>query len=392
MIKIDQEFKALIPALQPEEYQELKKSILSEGCRDAIVTWNGIIVDGHNRYEICTNWQVEYRTVEKEFASREDAMDWMDRNQLGRRNLTPDQRRIIIGRRYLREKKSHGGDRKSSVQFDHLNDIPTADKIATETGVSAPTVRRMAKDAELYQEIQESEPEIAQKVWNGEVRLVEAKKEARTKEIAQQRQVIASKGAEVKKSDRWNVYHGDLRTWKATKQYDWIITDPPYPKEFLPLWEVLAERAKEWLKPGGLIFAMSGQMYLDEIYESMSKHLEYYWTGSYLTPGQPTPLRQRNINTTWKPILIYSNGDYKGKIFGDVWKSEGNDKDNHKWGQSVSGMYDIISKVCLPGESILDPFCGAGTTGVAALKHGCFFDGVELEIENVNISKGRLAE
>ena len=397
MIKVDQEFKALIPALQPEEYEELKKSILAEGCRDAIVTWNGIIVDGHNRYEICTNWQVEYRTVEKEFASREDAMDWMDRNQLGRRNLTPDQRRIIIGRRYLREKKTAETQERNN-QYTKVeggktfHTAKTAERIAEETGVNERSVRNYAKDAELYQEIQQSEPEIAQKVWNGEVRLAEAKKEARTKEIAQQRQAIASKGAEVQKSDRWNVYHGDLRTWKATKQYDWIITDPPYPKEFLPLWEVLAERAKEWLKPGGLILAMSGQLYLDQIYSMMSKHLDYYWTGSYLTPGQTVSLRTRNVNAQWKPILIYSNGGYKGKIFGDVWKSEGNDKDNHKWGQSVSGMYDIISKVCLPGESILDPFCGAGTTGVAALKHGCFFDGVELEIENVNISKGRLAE
>lgn len=389
-IRIDEEFKALIPALQPEEYAELKKSILAEGCRDAIVTWNGIIVDGHNRYEICTNWQVEYKTVEKKFTSREEAMDWMDRNQLGRRNLTPDQRRIIIGRRYLREKKQ--GERNDLTCGQSVQKSTTAEKIAEQSGVDERSVRRYAKDAELYQEIQESEPEVANKVWKGEVRLVDAKKEARTKEIAEHRQRIADRGKSIKKSDRWNIYHNSIETWKATKQYDWIITDPPYPKEFLPLWEVLAKRAKEWLKPGGLILAMSGQMYLDEIYEMMSKHLSYYWTGSYLTPGQPTPLRHRNINTTWKPILIYSNGDYKGKIFGDVWKSDGNDKDNHKWGQSVSGMYDIISKVCIPGESILDPFCGAGTTGVAALQHGCLFDGVELELENVNISKGRLSE
>jgi hypothetical protein len=155
---------------------------------------------------------------------------------------------------------------------------------------------------------------------------------------------------------------------------------------------VLAERAAQWLKPGGLLIAMSGQSYLDEIYGMMSKHLKYYWTSAYLTPGQPTPLRQVNINSTWKPLLVYGLGDYKGKIMGDVFVSAGNDKDHHKWGQSVSGMYDIISKVCLPGQYILDPFCGAGTTGIAALKHGCLFDGLELLEENVNISKGRLSE
>jgi site-specific DNA-methyltransferase (adenine-specific) len=137
---------------------------------------------------------------------------------------------------------------------------------------------------------------------------------------------------------------------------------------------------------------MSGQSYLDEIYNSLSKHLDYYWTACYLTPGQPTPLRQVNVNTTWKPLLMFTkkNDKYKGKIFGDVFKSDGNDKDFHKWGQSESGMFDIVSKICLSGQSVLDPFCGAGTTGIAAIKYGCFFDGLELDIENVNISKARL--
>lgn len=201
---------------------------------------------------------------------------------------------------------------------------------------------------------------------------------------------VAEIAKDVKPSEDWHIYHADMREWKAPKQYDFIITDPPYPKEFLSLYEVLAYRTKEWLKPGGLLIAMCGQSYLDEIYAMMSKHIDYYWTAAYLTPGQPTPLRQRQVNTTWKPLLMFSNGDYKGKIFGDVFKSDGNDKDFHKWGQSVSGMYDIISKICVSGQSILDPFCGAGTTGIAALKHDCFFDGVDVDEQNVKISIGRL--
>ena len=195
-------------------------------------------------------------------------------------------------------------------------------------------------------------------------------------------------------SDRFIVYQGDLQYIKLDKKYDYIITDPPYPKEFLELYSVLGKRANEWLNDGGVLIAMSGQMYLDQVYEMLSKELDYYWTACYLTPGQPTPLRHVQVNTNWKPLLIFKKkGDkYKGKIFSDVFKSDANDKDFHKWGQSVSGMYDIISKVCLPGQSILDPFCGAGTTGVAALKHGCFFDGIELDIENVNISRARLSE
>ena len=221
------------------------------------------------------------------------------------------------------------------------------------------------------------------------------RKKARALEIAKERAKVAQKAQAVPKQSRFKVLLGSLETADlGGEKFDYIITDPPYPKEFLPLWSVLAKRASEWLKPGGLVIAMSGQAYLDQVYAMMSEHLEYYWTACYYTPGQPTPLRQVNVNTTWKPLLIYKmKGDtYKGKIFGDVSKSEGNDKDFHKWGQSVSGMEDIIKRICIEGVSILDPFCGAGTTGVAALSNGCLFTGIELDETNQKISIARLQE
>lgn len=235
---------------------------------------------------------------------------------------------------------------------------------------SIPTLTTLGLDkktSKLAQDIASLPDEQIEKVKSGITSLHEAQKEISQKQRQEARSELATAGSQVPQSDRWRVYQGDIATWQAPRQYDFIITDPPYPKEFLPLWEVLAKRSVEWLKPGGLLIAMSGQSYLDEIYYSISRYLTYYWTAAYLTPGQPTPLRQVNVNTTWKPLLIYSNGDYTGKIFGDVFKSDGNDKDFHKWGQSESGMYDIISKICLAGQYILDPFCGAGTTGIAAL-------------------------
>ncbi len=136
---------------------------------------------------------------------------------------------------------------------------------------------------------------------------------------------------------------------------------------------------------------MCGQSYLDEIYALISKHLGYYWTAAYFTPGWPTPLRQVNVNTSWKPLLIFSKGQYTGKIFSDVFKNEENDKAFHQWGQSESGMMDIVSKLVLPGQNILDPFCGAGTTGIAALRHGCIFEGLDIDEACVHLSRARLA-
>ena len=91
-------FKALIPPLTPEEYIQLEQNILAQGCRDPIVLWRGTIVDGHNRYEICTKHGIEYKTVKLRLPSRDAAKIWILENQLGRRNLT-DAMRIELAAR-----------------------------------------------------------------------------------------------------------------------------------------------------------------------------------------------------------------------------------------------------------------------------------------------------
>lgn len=388
MLRIDKEFQGLLMPLSEDEFSLLEKSILAEGCRVAIDVWQGVIIDGHNRHTICQKHGIEFETNEIDLPDRAAVINWIDDNQLGRRNLTADQFRFVLGRRYNREKKAQGGTgaNQHKSQRDQIDtSAKTADRLAKEHGVSAATVKRAGKFAEEA----EKTPELLDGLKT-KTPIQKIKKEIQQKKTEAERKTVADKGASVKPSDRWNIYKGDIRDWVAPKQYDWIITDPPYPKEYLPLWSDLGRCAAEFLKDGGLLVAMSGQSYLDEIYASLIEHLDYYWTACYLTPGQPTPLRQVNVNTTWKPLLIFSKGKYKGKIFGDVFKSDKNEKDHHKWGQSVSGMTDIVSKICLPGQHILDPFCGAGTTGIAAIKHGCFFDGLEIDQENVNISKGRL--
>lgn len=245
------------------------------------------------------------------------------------------------------------------------------------------------KTSQLAQDIAELTEEQLDKIKEGKTTVKNATQKNKKQKAVE---AIKLRSEEARNSDRWNLECADIRDWNASRQYDFIITDPPYPKEFLSLYETLATRAAEWLAPGGLLIAMCGQSYLNEIYAMMDNHLQYYWTAAYLTPGQPTPLRQKQVNTTWKPLLIYMRkGDkYTGKTFGDVFKSDGNDKSLHEWGQSISGMSSIVQGICLPGQYILDPFCGAGTTGIAALSHGCLFDGIDISDENVKIVRGRL--
>ena len=90
ILKIDPEFKDLIRPLRRKEYLQLEENILDEGCRDPIIIWNDYIIDGHNRYSICTKYSIPFNTVSKDFSSREEVIVWICKNQLGRRNITEE--------------------------------------------------------------------------------------------------------------------------------------------------------------------------------------------------------------------------------------------------------------------------------------------------------------
>ena len=139
---------------------------------------------------------------------------------------------------------------------------------------------------------------------------------------------------------------------------------------------------------------MIGQSYLPEIMAMMAGKLKYQWVAAYLTPGgQAVQLWDRKVNTFWKPLLWFVKGEYEGDWIGDVSKSNPNDNDKrfHHWGQSESGMADIIKRFSSVGELILDPFVGGGTTGAVALEMGRKFIGADAEIGEVEKTKSRLS-
>jgi hypothetical protein len=115
-VRIDPEFSNLIPEITVEEKDALEKSILEEGCRDPLVKWGDILLDGHNRYEICQRRGIQFKTIVKSFGTREQAKLWIICNQLSRRNISPEQRKYLIGIQYKLQKKERGGDHKSKDQ------------------------------------------------------------------------------------------------------------------------------------------------------------------------------------------------------------------------------------------------------------------------------------
>ena len=181
-LKVDPEFQGKIPPLTFEELNQLEANILRDGrIINPIIVWQGLIVDGHNRFTIAKKHpEIPFTVHEKEFANRYEAIIWICKNQLGRRNLTPEQKSYLIGKQYEAEKKAakifRGNQytlaKKSGGAHDdnHHSGKKTCDRIAEENGVSRASVLRASHYTRGIDIADNLSPGIKQKVFSGEVK------------------------------------------------------------------------------------------------------------------------------------------------------------------------------------------------------------------------------
>lgn len=190
------------------------------------------------------------------------------------------------------------------------------------------------------------------------------------------------------------IWHGDMRELGnriASDSVDLILTDPPYPEEFLPLFSELSVLAARVLKPGGLCLVYSGQIFLPEVMGRLSVALDYAWTFAIRHSGGNQRIFKMNVNTGWKPVLAF----YKPPLtiwwdsFIDV-VSGGREKDLHEWQQAESEAAYFIEHLTLPGQVVVDPFCGSGTVLKAAKDLNRQYQGIELDPEYVARASRRL--
>jgi hypothetical protein len=173
-MKIKEEFKNLLLPLKPEEYQVLDASILKEGCWNPLVLWNDTLIDGHNRYEICTKHHIEFKTIQREFKDDVEAKKWILNNQLGRRNLTPYQRsRVVLTYEDLfknkgREKQSTAGKLHQKSDKAPINTLKELSKIAD---VSPDTIHKVKKIQE------KGSPELLKRLETNETSINKAYQE-----------------------------------------------------------------------------------------------------------------------------------------------------------------------------------------------------------------------
>lgn len=194
-IHINDEFKALIPPLLPDEYAQLEANILTEGCRDALVLWDDVLIDGHNRYSICQKHGLPFRTEQATtIQSYDDAVLWIVNNQLGRRNIND----FVRGELALRAKpiiEARAKDRRLSAlkqgdspvsQKSDERGMRTDDAVADRAGVSRDTIRKIEKIHE------DASPEILAAVRSGDISINAAAQVAKLP--ADQQSTIASGG------------------------------------------------------------------------------------------------------------------------------------------------------------------------------------------------------
>ncbi len=188
-IYIVDELRDLIPPLQEEEYKQLEKNILAEGCREALMVWETtknnvdttltdtstvyVLVDGHNRYGICQKHQINFKIHLVSFNNLREVKEYMIDNQLGRRNLIPEQASYLRGIRYNAEKLEKGKyvrDEHKGQNVPYASEVKkesTSLKLAKQYNVSEKTIKR---DAEFAEGLNLLDPSLKKDILSGKVK------------------------------------------------------------------------------------------------------------------------------------------------------------------------------------------------------------------------------
>lgn len=221
-ITIRKDFKDLIPPLSADEFRQLEENVLQDGIRDPLVVWNGILVDGHNRYEIAKKHGLPFETVQKEFSDESEAIHWIILNQFGRRNLSAYDRSILALKLkpviQAEAKKNRATHTFEGYQLRQNSDkaVDTKKELAKVAGVSHDTIAKVEK-------IERDAPEeLKEAVKTGEKSINQAYKEIKWQEKkAEMQTAIAQQIAKPKTENHIDIY-------TTAKRYRVIYADPPW--------------------------------------------------------------------------------------------------------------------------------------------------------------------
>jgi len=419
-LQIKDEFKKFIPPLTVEEFKQLEDNCIAEGIRDAIVTWQGFIIDGHNRYEIAQKHGLKFRVEEKEFEDEKPIKIWMAKNQLGRRNLAD----YVMGELYdiieqlekekgKEEKSKAGGDKKSLLSIMDKSDNKTinerhntqkivADKLGWSTGKKArfDVVKKKAPE------------EVKEKLRNKEMTINQAYEEIKKKEKKANFEAKKNEFEKPIKEINTNqiIIKGDCLEVLPTLEvntFDLLLSDPPYGMDFKSGWSKQNKIQNDKIEDTISLFENTLKLSVP----LLKDNAHFYLFGNIDYMPQIKPIIEKYL--TLKNILIWDRkvigmGDLKTYgnsydivYFGynKIWKDLNGPRDRdilefnrvvpskmmHPTEKPLDLLEYIIKKSTNENDKILEPFAGGGSTLLAAKNTNRMATGIEIEEEYFNL-------
>jgi site-specific DNA-methyltransferase (adenine-specific) len=385
----------LLDRLRDEEYKSLEADILKRGKimlpveRDE----DGEILDGHHRVEIGDKHGIKYKTIVRKFKTEAEKRDYVFKINLCRRHLSP----YRWGQAFKKLLAERGVKRgRGANQGEHS---PTLGECAEELGVPPKTAEKRlaladkadavagaaAKEPETYGEIAEKmdrtdNPNAAYREMTNAQKAIERKEGSRKPEP----------GKEL------DVYGGDFRKLGKgipDNSVDLIFTDPPYDKKSVPLYGDLGEFAGRVLKDGASLICYLGQYAIPEVCALMAPHLKFFWPLVCMHTGKRSSrMDYWGIVVKHKPMIWFVKGANRrdtNVYVEDVIVSE-YDKSHHEWQQGLPEASYLIEQLTISGELVVDPFCGGGTTAVAAARLGRRWWTCDIDKAQANIARDRV--
>ena len=425
-LSTSKEYLKLIPPLSEGEFNSLKQSIKEEGLHiPVIVNKQGIVLEGHHRFRACKELRIPLQFHTEEFKDSLEEKQFLIEVNLRRRQLNGFQRVELgysledIEQERAKRRMSFGGHivglANKKEDDDNNNELEqrgasidaslerseekgkVSKIIAKKIGVSTATYERGKKIIEKGTEDQRNslrrDTVGITSVYN------QIRRQEQKEDLIRQVQEAAASGSQQGKeiASRIKLIHGDFQYIDTAtiedKSIDLIFTDPPYHKEWLPMYEPLGKLACRVLKEGGSLVMYAGRYALPQIFEYMKNSgLKYWWEMVVKHNGSSRLLQYQRVYVMWKPLLWFVKGNSLRVLdsIADVIESQPPSKALHGWEQSPIEAEHIISKLTIQDDVVFDPLMGAATTGIAALRLKRRFIGIEKEQETFILAKGRI--
>ena len=380
-------FQIMAP-LDDDARAALRADIEAHGIQVPIMrTTDGRIIDGHNRSAIAEELGIDcpFLTVDlDDRAATETAL----RLNILRRHLGP----LAWAGAFRQLAEVRGVAERIGKAGRPIGNADTVSALSRELGVEPRTARRRLRLADRLAD----HPEIAAAVDRGELDARRAEELVRRANF-DRRRADAPPPPVVTVGDGIEVRLGDFREVLADApdgSVDAIVCDPPYNREGVPLYSDLSALGARVLKPGHLLVAYCGKVDLPGQLNRLGEHLVYAWTGAVFLPGRHSEYRGRMIRGRWRPVAIFSAGKYMPRHWIlDALASEGigaKGPTDHRWQQTVGPFVRWVEQVTEPGELVVDPFLGSGTTALACRSTGRRFLGCDIDPASVSLTIERL--